>query len=164
MSEAEEYRVQLSNSEDFSSPRRCWTTVPFIDIDQLSGETTYYWRVKSINVCGESAYSAIFQFSTDLLTCSTYAANNVPRFIQDATQTASRNTIATILVADDLFITDINVRVNITHTYVDDLTLTLIAPGEKLYSLEIKEAMTMTLQLLFLTVKLLPRYNQGGPI
>lgn len=130
MSEAEEYRVQLSNSEDFSSLiEDVVTAVSFIDIDQLSGETTYYWRVKSINVCGESAYSAIFQFSTDLLTCSTYAANNVPRNIQDATQTASRNTIATILVADDLFITDINVRVNITHTYVDDLTLTLVAPG-----------------------------------
>ena len=34
-------------------------------------------------------------------------------------------------MADDLPITDIDVRVNITHSYVEDITMTLIAPGEK---------------------------------
>ena len=60
-----------------------------------------------------SLYSAANQFTTDVLSCSTYSANNLPRNIQDATQTVVGNTIASILVADDLPITDIDVRVNI---------------------------------------------------
>ena len=128
--EAEEYRIQLSRTEDFSNVEQNYaSTTPYVDLEQLVGETLYYWRVKTINPCGESSYSQAFQFTTNVLSCSTYSANNVPRSIQDATSTTTGNSIATILVADDLPITDINVSVDITHTYVEDLTLTLIAPS-----------------------------------
>ena len=130
MEEADEYQIQLSQTENFSSVDQAFETAnSFIDVEQLTGETTYYWRVKAINACGESLYSPTNQFTTDVLSCSTYSANNLPRNIQDATQTVVGNTIASILVADDLPITDIDVRVNITHSYVEDITMILIAPG-----------------------------------
>ena len=97
MEEADEYQIQLSQTENFSSVDQAFVTAnAFIDVEQLTGETTYYWRVKAINACGESLYSAANQFTTDVLSCSTYSANNLPRSIQDATQTTVGNTIASI--------------------------------------------------------------------
>ena len=130
MAEADEYQIQISQDENFSSIDQAFvTTNSFLDVEQLTGETTYFWRVKAINACGESIYSSANQFTTDVLSCATFSANNLPRNIQDATQTTIGNTIASILVADDLSITDIDIRVNITHSYVEDITMTLIAPG-----------------------------------
>ena len=130
MEDADEYQIQLSQTEDFSTVDQAFlTSNSSIDVEQLTGETTYFWRVKAINPCAESEYSTSFQFTTDILSCSTYSANNLPRNIQDATPTASRNTVATFLVADDLPIVDLDVNVDITHSYVEDLTLTLVGPG-----------------------------------
>ncbi len=128
-SPATAYRLQVSTLADFSSlvENRLLKTSNYL-LNNLDSETTYYWRVSRINECGESEFSAVFKFETNAKSCRTFAAASVPRIIQDATATSPGVTELVVLIADDLPIIDIDVRVNISHTYDEDLTLTLIHP------------------------------------
>ena len=64
---AESYRLQVSKSKDFS--------VNLIDnsnlvetsfnIENLEEGTTYFWRIRATNIAGNSAYSAIWEFTTE---------------------------------------------------------------------------------------------------
>ena len=97
-------------------------------INQLTAESTYYWRVSTLNECGESDFSTAFQFETDTTSCATFTSFDVPRNIQDSTATTLGLTEVNILVPDDLPILDIDVKVGISHTYDEDLTLSIIHP------------------------------------
>ena len=127
--QATQYRLQVSTTEDFSSiVTNDLVNTTFYNISQLTSESTYYWRVKTLNDCGESDYSTAFQFQTDRTSCATFTSNDVPRNIQDATASTPGLTEVNILVADDLPILDLDVKVRITHSYDGDLTLSLIHP------------------------------------
>ncbi len=57
-------------------------------------------------------------------TCTTVASTDVPKPILDR-QTAS----STLALAPDREISEVNVRVDISHTYVSDLTVTVVSPS-----------------------------------
>ncbi|MCH1418084.1 MAG: M12 family metallo-peptidase [Flavobacteriaceae bacterium] len=127
--EATQYRFQLSTSADFSSfVTNDLVNTIFYNISQLASESTYYWRVSTLNECGESDFSTAFQFETNTTSCATFTSNDVPRNIQDATASTPGLTEVNILVPDDLPILDIDVKVEIAHTYDQDLTLSIIHP------------------------------------
>jgi hypothetical protein len=66
VAQAATYHLQVDDDPNFGSP--------VIDVDvagtsyqpatNLASNTTYYWRVKAMNPCGESAYSTAFSFTT----------------------------------------------------------------------------------------------------
>ena len=127
--EATQYRFQLSTSADFSSfVENVLVDTASYNINQLTAESTYYWRVSTLNECGESDFSTSFQFETDTTSCATFTSNDVPRNIQDSTVTSPGVTQVNILVSDDLPILDLDVKVSIAHTYDQDLTLSIIHP------------------------------------
>ncbi|MGB1448630.1 MAG: reprolysin-like metallopeptidase [Flavobacteriaceae bacterium] len=128
-SQATHYRLQVSALPDFSTlvENRELTTTNY-RVTGLLSETTYYWRVSNINECGESAFSSPFQFETNTTSCATFAAAGVPRVIKDATPTTAGITELVVQIADDLPIIDIDVRVNIAHTYDEDLSFIVIHP------------------------------------
>jgi subtilisin-like proprotein convertase family protein len=84
----------------------------------------YFWRTRSLNSCGSSAWSSIFNFTTG--SCFALNSTNVPIVIPSSgTPTVYSlfpNTIA-------MTITDLNV-INLmgTHSWVDDLKFSLISP------------------------------------
>lgn len=129
VNEATQYRLQVSAAADFSSfvENSVLTTSSYM-ISELMAETSYYWRVSAINTCGESVFSPVYQFETNTTSCGTYVSASVPRVIQDATANAVGITEVVVQIADDLPIIDIDVKVNIAHTYDEDLTLILIHP------------------------------------
>lgn len=91
----------------------------------LGVNTNYFWRVKSKNNCGESGFSSIYNFTTANETCSSTTSTDTPLGIPDNNAIG----VSSILnVTADKTITDVNVTVNITHTFIGDLTLTLISP------------------------------------
>lgn len=94
-------------------------------VDNLNNGTTYYWRVKTINNCGESDYSEIFSFTTEFIDCVTEASTDIPKNIPD---NSSIGVSSSIQVTNNLNITDVNVTLNITHPWVGDLTLSLTSP------------------------------------
>jgi len=64
--DAFQYQLQVSESEAFSGTLFVNTTLidTFFQIQGLKGLTKYYWRVKTSNPAGESAYSSPFNFTT----------------------------------------------------------------------------------------------------
>ena len=120
-----DYQVSLNNS--FSPVLFSGTlSATQILINTLLGnETTYYWRVRSNNLCGPSAWSDPYDFET--MICQSYMSTDVPKAI-NSHGSPTINSILTIL-ADEPII-DMNViSLTGTHTWVDDLKFTLISPG-----------------------------------
>lgn len=83
----------------------------------LSGSTQYFWRVRSSNTCGDGANSPTFSFTTQAFFC---ASPNLA--IPD---NAPAGVTADLVVANGGVITDLNVSLNVTHTWVGDLIFKL---------------------------------------
>ena len=90
----------------------------------LSESTTYYWRVKTNNTCGSSAWSNDYTFTT--VTCQNYASTDIPISISaSGTPTITSN----LNIYDRGTITDINViDLEGTHSYMSDLNFSLSSP------------------------------------
>lgn len=91
----------------------------------LSPATTYYWRVNSYNSCSSPVLSSVFSFTT--ASCGNFVATNVPVAIS---ATGTPTVTSTLTVATNGTINDLNV-VNLvgTHSYIQDLTITLTSPA-----------------------------------
>lgn len=93
---------------------------------QLLPDTTYYWRVKPKNSCGEGTFSTPFSFSTISISCQGRSASSLPLAISSiGTPTVE----ATISFLDDLPVADIDVTLQIDHTFLGDLVISLISPS-----------------------------------
>ncbi|QLE01506.1 proprotein convertase P-domain-containing protein [Galbibacter sp. BG1] len=123
---ANQYEVQISEVSNFS-------TILFSEIvnineyqvPQLEETQTYFWRVKPINTCGEGSFSTPFSFITVNISCDTFTndkAVNIPS--EGANSVTSK-----INILQDGFLNNITVSVNITHTWLEDLSLSLISPS-----------------------------------
>ena len=95
-------------------------------ISGLSNQTDYYWRVRPLNSSCSGEFSTANQFTTGNILCATLPSANVPLTIAS---TANVTVNSTLAVTENLTLTDVNVSVNITHSWVRDLTLTLISPA-----------------------------------
>jgi subtilisin-like proprotein convertase family protein len=126
-SNAQSYEIQIARNVNFTFIFQTGTTTTnsFVT-NQLNPNSNYFWRVKSINNCGQSTFSAARQFKTLDLNCAS------PLNSTAAAIAATANTVVTsqIVFANSLItnIFDIDVELNITHTYVQDMTLKLTSP------------------------------------
>jgi subtilisin-like proprotein convertase family protein len=126
----DQFIVELSLSNTFDSIVVSTTTKAsnFVPLENLPSETTFYWRVKGTNGCGESNYSEVQNFITDLLDCSPIDAVNLPINLIDASFVQSGISFADVYMANDSVISDVNIEVSIQHTYLSDMILSLLAP------------------------------------
>jgi len=128
---AEVYTVQISTTPDFTSLflNNNTTNTNYLATN-LNEETIYYWRVIPSNRCGEDLIenATVFSFETGKLTCGfVYQGTD----FSDAIINTTVNSIATVPVevTGGLLIGDINVSINITHTYIEDITIYLEGPA-----------------------------------
>lgn len=94
-------------------------------LNGLSDATIYYWRVKPKNAGCEGVFSATYNFKTGQTNCALTASTDVPKTIVG---TGANTITSTLNVASGVVITDLNVNLNITHTYIQDLTIRLTSP------------------------------------
>lgn len=127
---AQNYAVQMSTSPNFSPliVNETVTTNQYF-ISGLDQETIYYWRVTPSNQCGNgnSNISTVFSFGTGILVCDqTFVAEDY----SNATIADVPNSSASVplTITGGYTIGDINVNLNITHTWVQDMTISLIGP------------------------------------
>lgn len=128
---AEVYKLQISNSADFSNLfSEVTVSQNSFLISGLIEDTTYYWRILPSNRCGNSIASGatIYNFKTGHLTCGyTFIATDFSNAIIGTTA----NSIATVpvTVSGGILIGDLNVSFNMTHTYIQDATYYLQGPA-----------------------------------
>ena len=91
-------------------------------VDGLEVETNYYWRVTPQNTCGVGDTSGVYRFATPNL----IVAQDLPLTIPADTPNYLTSNIT---IAEGLVISDINVHVDITHSYVGELQITLTSPN-----------------------------------
>lgn len=134
---AENYYVEVSTDPSF-------TTVDFsgtesdvnFALSNLNAETVYYWRVRPDNSCAMGNWSETYSFQTGTIDCSfVYTATDTPVAIsnlQDNSGTGMGNgwSIANINVTDTYTIDSMTAYINLTHTWLADLTLYLEAPDD----------------------------------
>lgn len=79
----------------------------------LNPNATYYWRVTTANPCGPGTVSAVFSFTTANVLCQSPALvipDNSPAGVSSVFNVPSTGTL-----------TDLNISVNASHTWVGDL-------------------------------------------
>lgn len=127
--DANTYEMQLATDAGFTNIVVTATglTNPSYQTVGLSNLTTYHWRARGVNACGNGGYSTPFSFTTANLICNTYASTDVPKTIP--TTVATITSTLTIPPCGGT-ITDVNVKnLDITHTWIDDLVIDLTSPA-----------------------------------
>lgn len=125
---ATEYAVEVSLASDFSSTVfESITNDTNIAVSGLESNSLYYWRVKAISECIEGIFSS-GSFTTESLNCSNVVTSlDTPLII--TTVPNEVQSVINIPANENVLIGDINVTMNLTHTWLADLTISLISPS-----------------------------------
>ncbi len=118
--DADTYRLEVATDASFNNIVHTATGIAGTSYTMptpLEMDATYYWRVAAENPCGLGAYSTAFSFTTESKIC---IAPNLAIPDNDAAGVSS-----TLTVNNTKNIADLNVYLNIPHTLVGDLTVTL---------------------------------------
>jgi len=92
----------------------------------LLATNTYFWRVKPKNACGEGTFGSPFSFSTINVNCDSFAATDTPI---DISENGTSTVTSTISIINDLIVDDVNVSLDLNHSYLSDLVITLRSPA-----------------------------------
>lgn len=106
-----------------------------IQANNLLGSNLYYWRIQQQNHCAISDFSTHFSFETSSVSCVVLSALDLPKSLIDASENDDGITVSSINANFDATILDVDVLVDLTHTWIEDLTLYLEAPSGDRYLL-----------------------------
>jgi subtilisin-like proprotein convertase family protein len=124
------YTVQVADNPDFSPVLFQQTGLVnnrYPIPENLPDATTFYWRLRAQNACGEGEFGPAHQFSTAAVVCTTLVATGLPLTI-DFSDTTTVLAYVTFPVSG--IVTDVNVPVlKGTHEWINDLQFSLIAPS-----------------------------------
>ena len=126
---AENYEVQVSDNPSFTNiiASSTQTGLNYV-MGGLSSNTIYYWRVKASNICGDGSFSETFSFQTGTEDCTnTYTGTD---FTSASISTAANVTaFVPVEINDDMTINRLIVDMDVTHSYVADLTVYVQEPS-----------------------------------
>lgn len=124
---ATSYDVQVATDSAFTTIFSSGTvTTTSYTLPQLGNQSTYYWRVLPKNVGCQGTYSVASTFGTTY--CGSLSSLNVPVVIS-ASGTPTVNSTLDIPAWQSVIIENLSVNVDISHSYVGDITATLISPA-----------------------------------
>lgn len=125
-SNANQFEVQVSTLADFSTILSTGhVNSTEYAVENLEPTTTYYWRVKPINTCGEGNFSNVYSFTTINISCISASNTTVVPISASGASTVS----STIDFLEAGSISQVSVLVNITHTWLEDLSISLRSPS-----------------------------------
>jgi subtilisin-like proprotein convertase family protein len=129
---AEIYNVQVATVSNFSTTifNELVTTNKFT-ASGLSQDTDYFWRVIPLNRCGNGLpnNAIVNNFKTGVLVCGNaiFTATD----FSNATIASVPNSSASvpITITGNYVIGNMKVNLNLTHTYIQDMTISLVGPA-----------------------------------
>ena len=122
-----DYLIEISTDSHFNTILDSHTTKTTSYATTLAPSTVYYWRVKGFNPCSAGTTSLVRSFSTGVPTCDyLFTATDTPITIDSQGSSVYTSIIS---VTENLPVVDVNVKVNIAHTMVNNLRLVLISPS-----------------------------------
>ncbi len=124
---ATKYDVQVASDVAFTTIVATGTTATTsFGVSGLTEGTNYYWRILPKNATCSGAYGTSFKFTTGFVNCATTASTTVPVTIAS---TGKPTITSTLNIPSGIVISDLNLNLNVSHTDVSDLTITLTSPG-----------------------------------
>lgn len=117
------YRLEIDDDPAFGSPEHSiLTDQTTANISSpLTQNTPYYWRVTSINHCGET--TSDYRYFTTQATGPLPETCSSPNFVIPDGDT--NGVTDTLITSETGTILDLDLRLNITHTWIGDLTVVL---------------------------------------
>jgi subtilisin-like proprotein convertase family protein len=129
---AESYTVQVSTVANFSTTvlSSTVTTNRFI-ARGLSQDTVYYWRVTPLNQCGSGLASnaTVYNFKTGVLVCGAAVFNATDFSNATIASVANSSASVPVTVSGGHTIGSMKVNLNLTHPYIQDMTISLVGPA-----------------------------------
>jgi subtilisin-like proprotein convertase family protein len=129
---AETYAVQLSTSPSFDSffINDVSSTNEYVAAN-LNQETRYYWRVIPSNRCGSalSGNAVVNSFDTGIIVCGGTSFTATDFSNASIASVSNSSASVPVTVSGGYTIGDLNVFLNISHTYVQDMTISLVGPA-----------------------------------
>ncbi|SCY91193.1 zinc-dependent metalloprotease [Flavobacterium caeni] len=126
---ASSYDIQVATDAGFTTGLIEGTTdTNSYQVTGLATGTTYYWRILPKNASCSGELSAAFSFQTGMTSCDDWESTDVPVTIS-ASGAPTVNSTLVIPAGEGADIESLTVTVDITHTWVRDLTVTLISPA-----------------------------------
>ncbi len=127
MAMATAYDVQISDDAAFTNiiESATTTTNTYVPQNLLNGQS-YFWRVEPENSCGEGTFSPAFGFTTIDISCASEQASALPLSISAS---GTPTITSTLTFFEDLPVVDIKVSLELDHTFLSDLNITLTSPA-----------------------------------
>lgn len=126
---AASYDVQLATDAGFSNlvVDETGLLANNYEVSGLAALTTYYWRARATNACGDSDWAMTYSFTTADVTCAQPNSTDVPVTIPN---TGTPTITSTLEFPQSGLIEDVNVSGLMgTHTWLADLTITITSPS-----------------------------------
>jgi subtilisin-like proprotein convertase family protein len=121
------YDVQVATDVAFTTIISSGTvTTNSYVLSGLNDSTNYFWRVLPKNNSCSGVYSAESKFTTGQTICNVFSSTNIPVTINT---TANFTATSTLNVTSTDIISDANITMDITHTWINDLSATLTSPS-----------------------------------
>jgi subtilisin-like proprotein convertase family protein len=124
------YELQVAGDPGFASLAISATTplTTYVSNVVLQYYTPYFWRVRAANACGESAWSPALPFTTQITPtgCGVEMTITPNALIPDNNSTPTCFAMPVLGVG---VVTTVSARVAMSHTWINDLKLSLRAPG-----------------------------------
>lgn len=121
------YDIEIANDAGFTNIVETATvSTNTYSPSLLENNTEYFWRVKPTNACGEGTFSSPFSFSTIEFNCTTKNTSGLPKSISSS---GTPVITSKIVFFEDLPVADINVTLDLEHTFLADLVINLISPS-----------------------------------
>ena len=125
--EATSYRVQLASDAGFAGI--LVDEIVYLaeyQPEELLADTSYFWRVRPIDDCGQGAFGAAATFRTIATDCKTLTAQGTPITISSS---GTPTITSSIFFADDQTVIGARVGLDISHSYLADLVVKLRSPA-----------------------------------
>jgi len=122
---ATSYEIEVATDADFTNIVATGATVATTFAATLAESTPYYWRVRPANEGCSGAFGAALAFTTGYSLCQDYASGDVPVGISDSGDTTATS-VLTVNTNDT--VQSITVSLDISHSWLSDVTATLISP------------------------------------